>query len=74
MPKPEWVPGRHYARPNSRRQFVTISRFLFVSGILTVLSTMSLFAQTFGEVTGHISDATGAAKAPGIYKIRVEQA
>jgi len=53
---------------------VTISRFLFVSGILTVLSTMSLFAQTFGEVTGHISDATGAAKAPGIYKIRVEQA
>src|SRR4051812_37023386 len=105
MPKPERVLGRHCARPNSRRQFVTIRRFLFVSGMLAVLSTMSLFAQTFGEVTGHITDATGAAVpaakiyltntatnavretlttdsgdytfaavAPGIYKIRVEQA
>lgn len=40
---------------------MTISRWLFVSGMLGVLSTISLFAQTFGEVTGHISDPTGAA-------------
>src|ERR1041384_7893938 len=61
MPKPEWVLGRRYARPNSRRHFVTINRFLIISGILAIASRTSLFAQTFGEVTGHISDATGAA-------------
>lgn len=38
-----------------------IRRFLKISGTLAALSAMSLFAQTFGEVTGHISDATGAA-------------
>src|SRR5437899_6303746 len=53
--------GPTLARPNSRRQFMTISRPLFASGMLAVLSTLSLFAQTFGEVTEHISDATGAA-------------
>jgi hypothetical protein len=40
---------------------VTIRRFLFVTGIVAALSAVSLFAQTFGEVTGHISDASGAA-------------
>jgi S-formylglutathione hydrolase FrmB len=40
---------------------MTFRGFLFVSGTLTVVSAISLFAQTFGEVTGHISDATGAA-------------
>ena len=40
---------------------MTISRSLFVLGMLTILSATSLFGQTFGEVTGHISDPTGAA-------------
>jgi hypothetical protein len=35
-------------------------RLLFAAGIWVVLFVTSLFAQTFGEVTGHISDATGA--------------
>ena len=46
---------------NSRRQFVTTRRILFVTGVFTFLFTMSLFARTFGEVTGNISDASGAA-------------
>lgn len=34
-------------------------RFVLVSGMLVALSAM--FAQTFGVITGHISDAGGAA-------------
>jgi len=40
---------------------MTMRRSVLTSGIVGILSAMSLFAQTFGEVTGHISDATGAA-------------
>jgi hypothetical protein len=36
-------------------------RFLLSSAMLVALSAIPLFAQTFGEVTGHISDPTGAA-------------
>ena len=36
------------------------SRFLLATGIWVVLSVMSLFAQTFADVPGHISDGTGA--------------
>src|SRR5579872_6105662 len=35
--------------------------FVLTPGLLAILSGMPLFAQTLGEVTGHISDRTGAA-------------
>jgi hypothetical protein len=35
--------------------------FVLTVGLLAILSGMPLFAQTPGEVTGHISDGTGAA-------------
>ena len=35
-------------------------RFLLSSAAVAALSAVSLFAQTFGEITGHISDASGA--------------
>src|SRR5437016_3156054 len=40
---------------------MTFRRCLFVSGMLAVVSAVSVFAQPFGEVTGRISDASGAA-------------
>jgi hypothetical protein len=40
-----------------------MSRFLLVSAVLLALCAMPLFAQTFGEITGHISDPSGAAVA-----------
>jgi hypothetical protein len=39
----------------------TMRRLLIVSAMVAGLSAIPLFAQTFGEITGHISDATGAA-------------
>src|SRR5689334_23249122 len=36
-------------------------RFVFSAAVLAVLSAIPLFAQTFGEITGHISDPSGAA-------------
>jgi hypothetical protein len=54
-------PGRHYARPSSRREFVRVRRSFFVVRTVTAPSAMSLVAQTFGEVTGRISDSTGPA-------------
>jgi hypothetical protein len=36
-------------------------RFLLPSAMLVVLSAIPLFGQTFGEVTGHVSDPSGAA-------------
>jgi hypothetical protein len=38
-------------------------RFLLLSAMFTFLSAIPLFAQTFGEITGHISDPSGAAVA-----------
>jgi len=38
-------------------------RLLFIFAIVTAVSAMSLFGQTFGEITGHISDSSGAAVA-----------
>jgi hypothetical protein len=38
-----------------------LRRSALFAGIVAALFAISLFAQTFGEVTGHISDATGAA-------------
>lgn len=35
--------------------------FVFIPGLLVILLGMPIFAQTLGEVTGHISDGTGAA-------------
>jgi len=35
-------------------------RFITSSAMLVALSAMPLFAQTFGEITGHISDSSGA--------------
>jgi hypothetical protein len=82
-----------------------MKRFLLHSAMLVPLFAIPLFAQTFGEVTGHISDPSGAAVpgakisltniatnaerttestasgdytfpsvAPGLYKVKVEQA
>lgn len=39
----------------------TMMRILLSSAILVVLSASPLLAQTYGEVTGHISDPSGAA-------------
>src|SRR5437763_15323309 len=62
MPKPEGTRSGlfSYARI-SQEAIETMKRYLLISGMLAVLSAVSLFARTFGEVTGHISDATGAA-------------
>ena len=80
-------------------------RFLLLFAMFVALSAIPLFAQTFGEITGHISDPSGAAMpgakisltniatnaqraaestasgdytfpavAPGLYKVKVEQA
>ena len=38
-----------------------LRRFALLSGMLAVVSAIPLFAQTFGEITGHITDPTGAA-------------
>jgi hypothetical protein len=38
-----------------------VRRVLLSSALLVALFAIPLYAQTFGEVTGHISDASGAA-------------
>jgi len=38
-----------------------VRRFLLFWALLVAVSAIPLYAQTFGEVTGHISDASGAA-------------
>ena len=43
-------------QPDKRRL-----RFLLFSATIVALSVASLSAQTFGSVTGHITDASGAA-------------
>jgi hypothetical protein len=42
-------------------RFLSIGRFILLSVMLLTLCAISLRAQTFGEITGHISDPTGAA-------------
>src|SRR2546430_9544618 len=41
-----------------------LKRCLAYAAMLLAIPAMPLFAQTFGEITGHITDATGAAQ-PG---------
>jgi hypothetical protein len=38
-----------------------IKRFLFSSAMLAIASAIPLAAQTFGEITGRVTDPTGAA-------------
>ncbi len=40
---------------------IQLKRVLFFSAILISSSALSLRSQTFGEITGHVSDPTGAA-------------
>ena len=39
----------------------TKTRLLVVSAVVAWLSAIPVMAQTFGEITGHISDPSGAA-------------
>src|SRR5690348_11403039 len=59
----EWC-RRHGIGPANTQEWkmrIRIGRLVGASVLLTLLTAAALFGQTFGELTGHVSDATGAA-------------